>query len=25
MIDAVDGFSDLKGLVFDLRSNPGAF
>jgi carboxyl-terminal processing protease len=23
VIDAVDGFSDLKGLVFDLRGNPG--
>ncbi len=23
VIDAVDGFPDLKGLVFDLRSNPG--
>ena len=23
VIDAVDGFGDLKGLVFDLRNNPG--
>jgi carboxyl-terminal processing protease len=23
VIDAVDGFGDLKGLVFDLRDNPG--